>query len=170
MSSPSRRTDLLESDLFYAGIRPAVSVGLSVSRVGGNAQTKAMKKIAGTLRLSLAQYRELAAFAQLSSDLDKGTKAQLDRGQRMVELLQTAAISADDHGRPGGGDLGCHERLSGRRRRLGHPSIRNEFLQFLKSKYTNVVTGLRDGKELTEEVATGLKKAAEEFKGLFSVK
>src|SRR5450432_37305 len=78
----------LESDLFYAGIRPAVSVGLSVSRVGGNAQTKAMKKIAGTLRLSLAQYRELAAFAQLSSDLDKATKSQLDRGQRMVELLK----------------------------------------------------------------------------------
>jgi F-type H+-transporting ATPase subunit alpha len=78
----------LEADLFYAGVRPAVSVGLSVSRVGGNAQTKAMKKIAGTLRLSLAQYRELAAFAQLSSDLDKATKAQLDRGQRMVELLK----------------------------------------------------------------------------------
>ncbi len=78
----------LESDLFYAGIRPAVSVGLSVSRVGGNAQTKAMKKIAGRLRLDLAQYRELAAFAQLSSDLDKATKAQLDRGQRMVELLK----------------------------------------------------------------------------------
>src|SRR5208282_2698422 len=89
----------LEADLFYAGVRPAVSVGLSVSRVGGNAQTKAMKKIAGTLRLSLAQYRELAAFAQLSSDLDKATKAQLDRGQRMVELLkqpQYQPMTAED--------------------------------------------------------------------------
>ncbi len=78
----------LESDLFYAGIRPAVNVGLSVSRVGGNAQTKAMKKIAGRLRLDLAQYRELAAFAQFGSDLDKATQAQLSRGQRLTEILK----------------------------------------------------------------------------------
>lgn len=78
----------LETDLFYAGIRPAVNVGLSVSRVGGSAQIKAMKSVAGTLRLDLAQYRELAAFAQFGSDLDKATKAQLDRGLRMTELLK----------------------------------------------------------------------------------
>jgi len=78
----------LETDLFYAGIRPAINVGLSVSRVGGNAQTKAMKKVAGRLRLDLAQYRELAAFAQFSSDLDKITQSQLNRGERMVELLK----------------------------------------------------------------------------------
>jgi F-type H+-transporting ATPase subunit alpha len=78
----------LESDLFYAGVRPAINVGLSVSRVGGNAQTKAMKQVAGMLRLSLAQYRELAAFAQLSTDLDKATKDQLTRGERMVEILK----------------------------------------------------------------------------------
>lgn len=78
----------LESDLFYAGVRPAINVGLSVSRVGGNAQTKAMKQVAGTLRLALAQYRELAAFAQLSTDLDKTTKDQLTRGERMVEILK----------------------------------------------------------------------------------
>ena len=78
----------LESDLFYAGIRPAINVGLSVSRVGGNAQTKAMKKVAGSLRLALAQYRELAAFAQLSTDLDKATQDQLTRGERMVEILK----------------------------------------------------------------------------------
>jgi F-type H+-transporting ATPase subunit alpha len=78
----------LDSDLFYSGIRPAVNVGLSVSRVGGNAQTKAMKKVAGKLRLDLAQYRELAAFAQFGSDLDKTTLAQLRRGERMVELLK----------------------------------------------------------------------------------
>ncbi|MEW6325855.1 MAG: F0F1 ATP synthase subunit alpha, partial [Nitrospirota bacterium] len=78
----------LASDLFYSGIRPAVNVGLSVSRVGGSAQTKAMKKVAGTLRLDLAQYREMAAFAQFGSDLDKATQAMLARGARMVELLK----------------------------------------------------------------------------------
>jgi F-type H+-transporting ATPase subunit alpha len=78
----------LESDLFFAGIRPAINVGISVSRVGGKAQTKAMKKVAGRLRLDLAQYRELAAFAQFGSDLDKATQAQLTRGERMVELLK----------------------------------------------------------------------------------
>jgi len=78
----------LEPDLFYAGVRPAVNVGLSVSRVGGAAQTKAMKQVAGTLRLDLAQFRELAAFAQFGSDLDKATLAQIERGKRMVELLK----------------------------------------------------------------------------------
>ena len=78
----------LEPDLFYAGVRPAVNVGISVSRVGGNAQTKAMKKVAGKLRLDLAQYRELEAFAQFASDLDAGTKAQLARGERTVEILK----------------------------------------------------------------------------------
>ncbi|HXV75562.1 MAG TPA: F0F1 ATP synthase subunit alpha [Candidatus Polarisedimenticolaceae bacterium] len=78
----------LESDLFYAGVRPAMNVGLSVSRVGGNAQVKAMKQVAGTLRLSLAQFRELEAFAQFGSDLDKATQAQLNRGRRLVEILK----------------------------------------------------------------------------------
>jgi F-type H+-transporting ATPase subunit alpha len=78
----------LESDLFYSGVRPAINVGLSVSRVGGNAQIKAMKQIAGTLRLDLAQYRELAAFAQFGSDLDKATRDQLARGERLVEILK----------------------------------------------------------------------------------
>jgi F-type H+/Na+-transporting ATPase subunit alpha len=88
----------LETDLFYAGIRPAVNVGLSVSRVGGSAQVKAMKQTAGKLRLDLAQYREMAAFAQFGSELDKSTQAQLARGQRMVELLkqnQYAPLSVD---------------------------------------------------------------------------
>jgi F-type H+-transporting ATPase subunit alpha len=78
----------LESDLFFAGVRPAINVGISVSRVGGNAQIKAMRKNSGTLRLELAQYRELAAFAQFGSDLDKSTQAQLNRGARLVELLK----------------------------------------------------------------------------------
>lgn len=83
----------LESDLFYAGIRPAVNVGLSVSRVGGSAQTKAMKGVAGKLRLDLAQFRALAAFAQFSSDLDPATKQQIERGRRMVELLKQPPYS-----------------------------------------------------------------------------
>ncbi len=83
----------LETDLFYSGVRPAVNVGLSVSRVGGAAQTKAMKKVAGKLRLELAQYREMAAFAQFGSDLDKATQAQLARGERMTELLKQAQFS-----------------------------------------------------------------------------
>ena len=78
----------LEPELFFSGVRPAINVGISVSRVGGNAQIKAMKKIAGSLRLDLAAYRELEAFAQLGTDLDKATQAQLDRGARMVELLK----------------------------------------------------------------------------------
>ncbi len=83
----------LESDLFYSGVRPAINVGLSVSRVGGNAQVKAMKQVAGTLRLDLAQYRELAAFAQFGSDLDKATRAQLARGERLVEILKQGQYS-----------------------------------------------------------------------------
>jgi F-type H+/Na+-transporting ATPase subunit alpha len=86
----------LESDLFYSGVRPAVNVGISVSRVGGNAQIKAMKQVAGTLRLDLAQYRNLAAFAQFGSDLDKASQAQLARGQRMVELLKQAQFQPMD--------------------------------------------------------------------------
>jgi F-type H+-transporting ATPase subunit alpha len=78
----------LESDLFYAGIRPAINVGLSVSRVGGKAQTKAMKAVAGRLKLELAQFRELAAFAQFGSDLDQATRNQLERGQRLTEILK----------------------------------------------------------------------------------
>jgi F-type H+-transporting ATPase subunit alpha len=78
----------LESDLFYSGVRPAINVGISVSRVGGNAQIKAMKKVAGTLRLDLAQYRAMEAFAQFASDLDATSRAQLERGRRLVELLK----------------------------------------------------------------------------------
>src|ERR1700674_5816182 len=83
----------LETDLFYQGVRPAISVGLSVSRVGGSAQIKAMRQVAGTLKLELAQYRELAAFAQFGSDLDKATQQQLNRGQRLVELLKQGQFS-----------------------------------------------------------------------------
>jgi F-type H+-transporting ATPase subunit alpha len=89
----------LESDLFYAGVRPAVNAGISVSRVGGDAQTKAMKMVAGRLRMDLAAYREMAAFAQFGSDLDKATRAQLERGRRLTELLkqpQYSPVPLDD--------------------------------------------------------------------------
>src|ERR1035437_6055573 len=160
----------LESDLFYAGIRPAVSVGLSVSRVGGNAQTKAMKKIAGTLRLNLAQYRELAAFAQLSSDLDKATKAQLDRGQRIVELLkqpQYAPMPIEEQ------TMVIWVATNGYLDEVPVEAIRryeSEFIAFVRNKYALVVKTLRERKELNDEVVSGLKKAADEFKGLFSAK
>ena len=92
----------LESDLFHQGVRPAINVGNSVSRVGGSAQVKAMRQVAGSLRLDLAQYRELAAFAQFGSDLDKQTLSQLNRGKRLVEVLEAAAVSAA-RGREAGG-------------------------------------------------------------------
>jgi F-type H+-transporting ATPase subunit alpha len=165
----------LESDLFYAGVRPAVSVGLSVSRVGGNAQTKAMKKIAGTLRINLAQYRELAAFAQLSSDLDKATKDQLDRGQRLVELLkqpqyapmpveeQTMIIWVGSSGKMGEGYLDNLPVESIRR-------FETEFLAFMRNKYPQVSKAIREKKELTDEIIGQLKRATEEFKLLFATK
>ena len=154
----------LEADLFYAGIRPAVSVGLSVSRVGGNAQTKAMKKIAGTLRLSLAQYRELAAFAQLSSDLDKATKAQLDRGQRMVELLkqpQYQPMPAEEQ------TIVIWVATNGYLDEIPVDAIRRyetRVLAFMRNKYPQVGQTLRERKELTDECVAQLKKAADEFK------
>jgi F-type H+-transporting ATPase subunit alpha len=160
----------LEADLFYAGVRPAVSVGLSVSRVGGNAQTKAMKKIAGTLRLNLAQYREMAAFAQLSSDLDKATKAQLDRGQRMVELLkqpQYAPMPVEEQ------TIVIWAGTNGYLDAIPVEAIRryeSEFIGFIRNKYPQVVKTLRDRKELSDEVLAGLKQAADEFKKLFSAK
>jgi len=160
----------LESDLFYAGVRPAVSVGLSVSRVGGNAQTKAMKKIAGRLRLDLAQYRELAAFAQLSSDLDKATKAQLDRGQRMVELLkqpQYAPIPVEEQ------TMIIWVGANGYIDDVPVDAIRrfeSEFYTFMRTKYPQTGKALREKKELTDDIVAQLKKATEEFKGMFAAK
>jgi F-type H+/Na+-transporting ATPase subunit alpha len=158
----------LESDLFYAGVRPAVSVGLSVSRVGGNAQTKAMKKVAGRLRLDLAQYRELAAFAQLSSDLDKATKAQLDRGQRMVELLkqpQYSPIPVEEQ------TMIIWVAANGHIDDVPVESIsrfETEFYAFLRNKYPQLGKQLRERKDLTDEIVSELKKAANEFKSIFA--
>ena len=116
----------LESDLFYSGVRPAINVGISVSRVGGTAQIRAMKHVAGTLRLDLAQYRELAAFAQFGSDLDKATQAQLDRGERLVEILKQGQYVADARRAPGRVDLRRHEGLPRRPPRRGGPAVRDD--------------------------------------------
>ncbi|MCS7047666.1 MAG: F0F1 ATP synthase subunit alpha [Verrucomicrobiae bacterium] len=160
----------LEADLFYAGIRPAVSVGLSVSRVGGNAQTKAMKKIAGRLRLDLAQYRELAAFAQLSSDLDKATRAQLDRGQRMIELLkqpQYAPLPVEEQ------TMIIWVGTNGYLDDLPVSAISKfeaEFYEFMRTKYPHIGKAIREKKDLTDDIVSGLRQATEEFKRIFAAK
>ena len=107
----------LETDLFFQGIRPAINVGLSVSRVGSAAQTKAMKKVAGSIKLELAQYREMAAFAQFGSDLDASTQKLLARGARLTELLKQAPVHADAGRGAGRVDLRRHAGLPRRRRR-----------------------------------------------------
>jgi F-type H+-transporting ATPase subunit alpha len=154
----------LEPDLFNAGFRPAVNVGLSVSRVGGSAQTKAMKKVAGTLRLDLAQYRELAAFAQFGSDLDKSTQAKLERGKRMMELLkqdqyqpmpmqdQVAVLFA--------GSRGYMDDIS-------EESVRKfekEFLDFLKNSRPDVLDEIAQKKDMDQDLESKLGSVVEEFK------
>jgi F-type H+-transporting ATPase subunit alpha len=158
----------LESDLFFSGIRPAVNVGLSVSRVGGSAQIKAMRQIAGKLRLDLAQFRELAAFAQFGSDLDRATQLQLARGQRMVEVLkqgqyvpltverQIAMIFAGTQGML---DDVPAEQIQ--------PF--EEFLYpFLERKHARLLTDIASKKELTDETREGLTRAIEEAKEEFA--
>ena len=154
----------LEPDLFYAGVRPAVNVGISVSRVGGNAQTKAMKKVAGTLRLDLAQYRELEAFAQFASDLDSGAKAQLARGERTVEILKqvTAAIWP------------LHEQVvsifaigQGLMDDIPVEDIKRferEMIDNLRTSQTKTLPTIRDTGKLDDDTAAALKAEIESFK------
>ena len=157
----------LETDLFNSGIRPAINVGLSVSRVGGAAQIKATKQVAGTLKLDLAQYRELEAFAQFASDLDPATRAQLERGQRMVELLkqgvnkpliiekQITILYAGVNGYLD--DIAVNDIVK----------FENEFHQFIEEKYSNILDLISQKKKLDDEIETELKKAIEEFKQIF---
>jgi F-type H+/Na+-transporting ATPase subunit alpha len=154
----------LEADLFNAGIRPAINVGRSVSRVGGNAQIKAMKKVAGTLRLSLSQFRDLEAFAAFASDLDAASRAQLDRGSRLVELLkqpqyrpypveeQVVSLWAGT-----GGYLDDVPLEDVRRFEAG-------FLDYLKLQQPGVLTAIRETHDLPEETVTALKDAIEDFR------
>ncbi|KUO95262.1 F0F1 ATP synthase subunit alpha [Ferroacidibacillus organovorans] len=157
----------LEADLFFSGVRPAVNVGTSVSRVGSSAQIKAMKSVAGTMRLDLAQYRELQAFAQFGSDLDKATLARLTRGERMVEILKQ----------------GLHQPLSVERQVVsiwsavnGHlddiPSnavgrFEQEWLAFISSTYPQVFENIVATKALGDETVSLLKEAIAKFKASF---
>jgi F-type H+-transporting ATPase subunit alpha len=154
----------LEANLFYSGQRPAVNSGLSVSRVGGNAQIKAMKQMAGRLRLDMSQYRELAAFAQFGSDLDKATQAQLGRGERMLRLLrqpqyqpmpveeQICAIFA---GTSGALDDVAVEDVS---------RFEKELLDYLRSQRPEILKTLRDKKSFDDASQNELKEAVKTFK------
>ncbi|MBF0557173.1 MAG: F0F1 ATP synthase subunit alpha [Nitrospirae bacterium] len=154
----------LEPDLFYAGVRPAVNVGLSVSRVGSSAQTKAMKQVAGTLRLDLAQFRELAAFAQFGSDLDKSTLAQIERGKRMVEILkqdQYVPLPVEDQimilfaGSQGHLDDVAVEALK---------KFEAEFIRFIRDKKNDLRNELKDKKAIDDAMKEKLASAITEFK------
>jgi F-type H+/Na+-transporting ATPase subunit alpha len=154
----------LESDLFYAGIRPAINTGLSVSRVGGAAQTRAMKKVAGQLRLAMAQFRELAAFAQFGSDLDTATRRQLERGQRMQELLKQGQYNP----------LPLAQQVmilfAGTRGFLDDVPVENireweqEFYRFMESNHPEIGRAIEQQHDLTDEVVESLSEAIRAFK------
>lgn len=158
----------LETDLFYAGVRPAVNVGISVSRVGGSAQIKAMKQVAGSLRLDLAQYREMAAFAQFGSDLDASTQRMLNRGTRLVEILkqgqyqplpveqQIVIIYAGTNGYLDSFPESALKKYEA------------ELSRFLENRHPDIYEDIRTKKELTDDVKTRLDSALEEFKQTFT--
>ena len=157
----------LEPNLFFSGVRPAINVGLSVSRVGGAAQTKAMKKVAGTLRLDTAQFRELEAFAQFGSDLDKVTLQQLKRGRRLVEVLkqpQYQPMAAERQvailfaGANGYLDEWPEDAVAG---------YEKQMLEFMDSKYPEILKDIKETGDISEETDGKLKKALDEFKGIF---
>ena len=159
---------MLESEAFYSGIRPAINVGLSVSRVGGSAQIKAMKQVAGRMRLDLAQYRELAAFAQFGSDLDKDTKAQLDRGARMVETLkqpQYSPLVVEDQ------VVVIYLAVNGYLADVPAQQVvkfQNDYLKFMHSNYAEVIKAIREQKNIEKDTEEALKKAIKDFKETFS--
>ena len=156
----------LESDLFYSNVRPAINPGISVSRVGGNAQIKAMKQVAGKLRLDYSQYRELEAFAQFGSELDQATQRQLARGARVVEVLkqpqydpvpvekQVAVIFAVNNGYLDDVEVNDVKKWE------------DEFQSFIDARHPEVLQRISTEKKLSDEVEVDLKKAIEEFKAL----
>jgi F-type H+-transporting ATPase subunit alpha len=158
----------LEADLFNAGIRPAINVGISVSRVGGNAQIKAMRQVAGSLRLDMAQYRDLAAFAQFGSDqLDKATQAQLARGQRLTEVLkqdQFVPLSVEKQ------VLAIYVATSGLLDSVPVNEVRRfekELLQFVESSHSGILKAIAEKKALDDGIKADIKKATESFKQNF---
>jgi F-type H+-transporting ATPase subunit alpha len=154
----------LEPELFFAGVRPAVNVGISVSRVGGNAQTKMMKKIAGSLRLDLAAYRELEAFAQLGTELDAATQRQLDRGARLVELLKQPQY------KPMPVEQEVMVIYAGTQGHLDDVPLnrvqefQTKFLAYVDNSAPALRSGLAEKKELTEDLEKQLKQALADFK------
>jgi F-type H+-transporting ATPase subunit alpha len=165
--TPSGSTDdqiYLETDLFNANIRPAINVGLSVSRVGGSAQIKAMRQVAGSLRLELAPYRSLEAFAQFGSDLDKASRNQLNRGKRWVEVLKQRPYSPIPVEKQVAILFACGNGF------LDDIAIEDihrfelELYQFLENGKPEVLQAIREKKELTGEIKNQLKAAVKEFK------
>jgi F-type H+/Na+-transporting ATPase subunit alpha len=153
----------LEADLFYSGVRPAVNVGISVSRVGGSAQVKAMKTVAGRLRLDLAQYRELEAFASFASDLDAATKRQLDRGARTVEILKQPQFQPMPVEKQ---VMIIYAVTNGFLDAVPVSEIRAweaSFLDFVTAQYPQVPSNLKSQKTLTKEIEADLKAAIEAF-------
>jgi F-type H+-transporting ATPase subunit alpha len=153
----------LESDLFYSGVRPAINVGISVSRVGGNAQIKAMKKYAGTLRLELAQFREMAAFAQFASDLDAATRAQLERGQRLTELLKQGQYVPLPVERQ---VLIVYAGTQGFVDKLPIESLKayeQELFRYIDEKHPDIWTEIRDKREIGDDLKKKLDKALKKF-------
>jgi len=158
----------LETDLFNAGVRPAINVGISVSRVGGSAQTKAIKKIAGRLRLDLAQYRELEAFAAFGSDLDAASKAQLERGARMVELLKQGQYSPFSVPQE---VASIWAGTTGKLDKIPVADIRrfeSEFLEFLGRDRKKILDVIEETKELSDDTVAALTEAIETFTARFN--
>jgi F-type H+-transporting ATPase subunit alpha len=157
----------LETDLFNSGIRPAISVGLSVSRVGGAAQIKAIKQVAGTLRLDLAAYRELQAFAQFASDLDEHSRNQLERGTRMVEVLKQppyAPVPVEKQ------VIMIYAGVKGMLDNIPAESVtrfEQEFYPFIEAKYSNILESIRASKKLESDTEEELRKAIEDFTSQF---
>jgi F-type H+-transporting ATPase subunit alpha len=157
----------LETDLFNSGVRPAINVGISVSRVGGSAQTKAMKKIAGRLRLDLAQYRELEAFAAFGSDLDAASKAQLERGARMVELLKQGQYSPYSLERQ---VVSIWAGTTGKLDSVAVADIRrfeSELLDFIGREHKDVYSVIAETRELSDDTVAKLETIVASFKGMF---
>lgn len=157
----------LETDLFFSGVRPAINVGLSVSRVGGSAQIKAMKQVAGQLRLDLAQYREMAAFAQFGSDLDAATQAQLSRGERLVEILK------QDQYKPFSVAQQVVSLFAGVRGLLDDIEVadvkrfQDGLLNFVEEKHRGIIDSIEKEKKVDEATEEKLKTVIAEYKGLF---
>jgi F-type H+-transporting ATPase subunit alpha len=153
----------LETDLFYQGIRPAVNVGISVSRVGSAAQIKAMKQVAGSIKLELAQYREMAAFAQFGSDLDVATQRLLNRGSRLTELLkqpQYTPYPIEEQ------VVAIYTGVKGYLDKLPVSAVlrfEGEFLRLLRGKHADLLEAIRTGKQLTPDIENRLKSILDEF-------